>query len=267
MMYAKYTMTFYDTLEWIGGWDNVNARNQIFNNLYTANQDICTVLMEAFRYREIGFEIVPRFVHEFGENFTRLLPEYEIRKKMWDELASETEMLYNEGGKYERSVTETENNTGKETTTGEDTRNITSSQDTTNQGTNTSQTEQTDSTTNTGEENAVHSDTPGNNLNWAKNYASSADKTNTETEQSTTSSGSASNTVNSTQNMSGNSSDTLNKSENKDRSNNMNRVLEENRTEAYLRGKSKAEIYQMFTATTPEIWFTKQFDNVFMQVY
>ena len=43
-MYAKYTMTFYDTLEWIGGWDNVNARNQIFNNLYTANQAICTVL-------------------------------------------------------------------------------------------------------------------------------------------------------------------------------------------------------------------------------
>lgn len=267
MMYAKYTMTFYDTLEWIGGWDNVDARNQIFNNLYTANQNICIVLMEAFRYREIGFEIVERFVHEFGENFTRLLPEYEIRKKMWDELASETEILYNEGGKYERSVTETENNTGTETITGEDTRNITSSQDTTNHGTNVNQVEQNDSSTTTNEENAVHSDTPGNNLDWSKNYASSADKANTEKEQTSTASGSSTNTVDSTQNMSGNSSDTLNKSENKDRSNNMNRVLEENRNETYLRGKSKAEIYQMFTATTPEIWFTKQFDNVFMQVY
>lgn len=266
-MYAKYTMTFYDVLNWMGGWDNADVRNQIFNNLYTPNQNICIILMEAFRYREIGFEIVERFVHEFGEQFTRLLPEYEIRKKMWDELASDTEMLYNEGGKYERSVTETENNTGTETTTGEDTRNITSSQDTTNQGTNINQTEQTDTTTITNEENAIHSDTPGNNLNWAQNYASSADKTNTENEQSASSSGTNTNTINSTQNMSGTSSDTLNKSENRDRSNNMNRVLEENRTEAYLRGKSKAEIYQMFTATTPEIWFTKQFDNVFMQVY
>lgn len=266
-MYAKYTMTLYDTMEWLGGWDDPNARSQIFNNLYTSNQDICIILMEAFRYREIGFEIVERFVHEFGENFTRLLPEYEIRKKMWDELASETEILYNEGGKYERSVTETENNTGTETITGEDTRNITSSQDTTNHGTNTNQTEQTDSATSTTEENVVHSDTPGNNLDWTKNYASSADKTNTENEQSATSSGTNTNTVNSTQNTSGTSSDTLNKSENKDRSNNMNRVLEENRNETYLRGKSKAEIYQMFTATTPEIWFTKQFDNVFMQVY
>lgn len=266
-MYAEYTMTFWDVMDWLGGWNSVLARQKIFNNLYTANQDVCNILMEAFLYREIGYEIVERFVHEFGEQFTRNLPEYLIRKKMWEELQKDTELLYNGGEDISRLLSDTLDGNKNDIQSGSDSNTAhqeTKSSSTANQ--NSWGTTTTDQKINTNN-NMIHSDTPGNNLDWSKNYADVAQKDNgsQSTDESViTNNNTTSNTSNT---ASGDSTSQINYGKKNEQITNNKRDVNETIKKRMLSGKSKFQIYELFTATTPEKWFIKQFDKQFMLIF
>ena len=266
-MYAEYTMTFWEVMDWLGGWNSETARQKMFNNLYTANQDICNVLMEAFLYREIGYEIVERFVHEFGEQFTRNLPEYLIRKKMWEELQKDTELLYNGGEDVERILHDVVEGNKHDTHSGTDSNTAQQHTDSTsNANQNSTGKTVTDQDINTNA-NMIHSDTPGNNLDWSKNYADVAQKDigvqNTDETVTTTN-----NVESNTNNIAnGNTSTTINYGKKIDQTNNNYRNVVETIKRKMLNGKTKFQVYELFTATTPEKWFIKQFDKQFMLIF
>lgn len=266
-MYSKYTMTFFDVMEWGGGWNNIEARNKLFNNLYETNKAICDVLMEAFKYWEIGYEVPERFFHEFGEEFSRLLPEYNIRLKMWNELINETELLSNEYSETLRDIIENSKRNENTKNSGSDTRDITSNSDDTITG-NTKQDVKTNGNQNTTEnKNMVHSDTPGNNLDFTKNYADVAQKDNNTQTVKNDSTGNTSTTSNNNSTHTGSSNDTITFGKVEDTIKNDNRAFNEIVKKYGLRDKTKFQVYQLFTATSPDRWFCKQFDKVFMLIY
>lgn len=266
-MYSEYTMTFWDLVDWLGGWDNADTRNILFNGLYTANQEVCNILMEAFLYREIGYEVPGRFVHEFGEQFTRCLPEYKIRKRMWDELQTDTVLLYDLGGLTERVLSDIIDKTTNDTHSGSDTH---TSEQTTNSTSNANQDSNGKTITDQGitlNKSMIHSDTPGNNLDWSKNYADVAQKdtSNQNTDETVTSDNTTTSTTKN--NASGNASSTTNYGKKIDKTEDTDRKVTEMITKKLLNGKTKFQIYQLFTASTPEKWFIKQFDKQFMQIF